>query len=554
MIKPETVERVRLEADIVDIIGSYLPLKKVGRNFRGLCPFHPDRSPSFYVNPERQTYHCFGCGTGGNVLGFIMAQEKLAFPDAVRFLANRLGIEVQEQTSTRNRPLYEACEQAAQFFESEFGKSRAAQAYLARRGLGEATAREFRLGYAPPGNRLRAEARKRSWPEENLVRAGLLARREDGLGDYFYNRLMFPLFSMSGKIVGFGGRVLDDREPKYLNSPETDIFRKGYNLYGGYQARSAMREQPPLLVEGNFDVLSMVDSGFANTIAPLGTALTANQALLLAKFGNRTTVCLDGDAAGAKATRRAIEVLLACGIEPRVAVLPQGSDPDSYVRQQGAAGMRQLLDRAQDFVDYIAGAADTGSVLARRQVLREVAVLLARVSDATTRELYVNELAGRFGVDKYQMMREAGGAGAAPATSTQPTKMEEKLVAAALQSADLARIVRDFCLAEAVADEQLKAVASMVADHCDEAEFGAAVLMNQTEDEGLRRAIARLTFVEQGLPDAAEFEARARRLRAGWLHGRIVAAHAAGKEREAERLSKEKNELLRVSGEERSGS
>jgi len=546
MIKPETVERVRQEADIVEVIGSYLPLKKVGRNFKGLCPFHPDRSPSFYVNPERQTYHCFGCGTGGNVLGFIMAQEKLAFPDAVRFLANRLGIEVLEQTSTRNRPLYEACEQAAQFFESELEKSRAAQAYLARRGLSSGTAKKFRLGYAPSGNRLRAEARKRSWPEEDLIRAGLLARREDGPGDYFFDRLMCPILSMSGKVVGFGGRVLDDREPKYLNSPETDIFRKGYNLYGGYQARSAMREQMPILVEGNFDVMSLVDSGFANTVAPLGTALTPNQALLLAKFSNRVVVCFDGDAAGAKASRRAIEVLLSCGVEPQVAALPAGTDPDSFVRKHGEKGLRQVLDNAKSFVDYVVAVSDTGSVLARRQVLREVAGLLARVNDDTTRELYANEIAARFGVNKTLLMRDATAGDAAPAGVTRPTKLDEKLVSAAMQKAELAQVLRDFCAADTLADARLKALAGLVAEHCEENDFGPALLLNRTEDEELRRLIARLTFVEQVLPTVAEFEARVKRLRACWLHDRIVAAHAAGKEREAERLSKEKNELLRA--------
>ncbi|MBM3323627.1 DNA primase, partial [candidate division WOR-3 bacterium] len=282
MIKPETIEQVRTSTDIVELVGGYLPLKRVGRNYRGLCPFHSERSPSFYVNPERQTYHCFGCGAGGSAINFVMVTEKLEFPEAVRFLAKRLGITVEEDRMPgRNQALYDACEQAAVFYEQQLARSSSAQAYLERRGLGRETVRRFRLGYAPPGNVLRGQAKRRGLAEVTLVSAGLLVKREEGLTDYFYDRVMFPVFSLSGKVIGFGARVMGDSEPKYLNSPDTAVFRKGDILYGVFQTKAYLREAVPILVEGNFDLLSLVNAGVNHVVAGLGTALTPAQAQLL---------------------------------------------------------------------------------------------------------------------------------------------------------------------------------------------------------------------------------------------------------------------------------
>ncbi|MBM3316204.1 DNA primase, partial [candidate division WOR-3 bacterium] len=334
MIKQDVIDRVREQTDIVELIGSYLQLKRVGRNYRGLCPFHAERSPSFYVNPERQSYHCFGCGTGGTAFSFVMAHEKLEFPEAVRSLAKRLGIEVETEAGPgRNQPLYDAGEAVAGFFERQLGENPRAREYVARRGLRPETVKRFRLGFAPGGNRLRAEAGKLGLAEDVLVRAGVLAQRDAGLGDYFFNRVMFPVFSVGGRIVGFSGRVLDDREPKYLNSPDTPVFHKGELLYGLFQAKGYIRAQLPVLVEGNFDLLALADRGIDNVVATLGTALTPTQAATLRRFNPRVCLCYDGDQAGRKACRRALEVVLAAGIDPQVAVLPDGTDPDSYVRQ-----------------------------------------------------------------------------------------------------------------------------------------------------------------------------------------------------------------------------
>ncbi len=559
MIKTETIENVRERTDIVELVGSYLPLKKVGRNYRGLCPFHQERTPSFYVSPERQTYHCFGCGTGGNAISFVMAHEKLEFPEAVRVLARRLGITVLEgKGAGRNRGLYEACEQAARFFERQLAKSEPARRYLEKRELGPDTVKRYRLGFVPGGNRLRGEARKRSWSEDEMVRAGLLVKRDSGLADYFFDRLMFPVFSRSGKIVGFGARVLGDREPKYLNSPDGPIFRKGENLYGGFQAKGYIREQPPILVEGNFDLLSLADRGIVNVVAPLGTALTPDQAAMLRRYNRRVIVCFDGDEAGRKATRRVLDVLLQRGCEPQVAVMPDGVDPDDYIRRHGVDRFREVLSRPQDIVEFVLAGKEFRGVPDERAAVREVVGLLRLIADDTTRELYANRLAVKFKVDKAAVLRAASsreGEIRRRPRRAEPgvgSSLEEKLLAAAVQDASLAKIARDFRIADALTSDRLRAVAELVTEHCDEPGFGPARILDLIEEENTRRLVAGWTFTERAVLKPAEFEMWAKRLRAAWLHRRIVAAHEDGKSSEVEMLSKEQGELLKEATRERS--
>lgn len=553
MIKQETIEQVRASTDIVDLVGGYVPLKKVGRNWRGLCPFHSDRSPSFYVNPERQTYHCFGCGVGGSAINFVMALEKLEFPEAVKFLGKRLGIAIEtEQVSGRNQPLYDACEQAAQFYEQQLARSDAGQSYIKKRGLGADTVKRFRLGYAPTGSQLRGYAKRKGLSEDVMLQAGLLARRESGLSDYFYGRFMCPIFSLSGKVIAFGGRVLDASEPKYLNSPETTLFRKGDSLYGSFQAKGYLRDEVPVLVEGNFDLLSLVDQGVNHVVAPLGTALTPQQAQMLRRYNNRIIICFDGDAAGRKASRRAVETVLVAGIEPQVALLPEGDDPDSYIRRNGKEMMLRALSSGVDFVDFVLAGRPLSTVSEQRAVLAELVVLLRAIADDTTRELYANRIADRFRVDKAVLLR--GGANARPVQ--RPVSLnraiEEKLVGAAMQDAELARIARDLALAEVLGDTELQSLVRVADARCDEPGFGPGTILDLVEDEALRRRVAQWTFTEQSLPSAAEFRERVLRLRADWLKPRIAAAHQQGDEQLAEQLSVEKNRLLQEVSKERS--
>jgi len=546
MIKQEVIEQVRTGTDIVDLVGAYLPLKKVGQNHRGLCPFHSERSPSFYVNPARQTYHCFGCGVGGSAINFVMAMEKLEFPEAVKFLAKRLGITVEtEQGPGRNQALYDACEQATGFYEAQLAKSEPARAYIERRGLGAETVRRFRLGFAPGGNMLRGQLQKRRWSEEALVRSGLLVKRDEGLTDCFYGRLMFPIFSLSGKVIAFGGRVLDDSEPKYLNSPETAIFRKGDNLYGMFQAKAYVREDVPILVEGNFDMLSLVDKGINRVVAGLGTALTPAQAQLLRRYNNRAILCYDGDAAGRKACRRAVEVLLAAGVDPQVAVLPGGQDPDSYVMKHGKDGFLALAGATVDFVDSVLGARNLSSVAEQRAVLGELTGLLRLIADGATRELYANRISDRFRVDKRALLESTeqrpGSVG------RKATPGEERLVGMVVQHRELAQLARDLKLSEALEDESLRPVTRLAEEHCEHADFGPGVLMDLIEDETTRRRVAEWTFLDASMPSDKEFQqvcARMRRVRAAWLQRLADAASLRGDSEQADVLNEERSRLL----------
>jgi len=557
VIKQEVIEQVRTQTDIVQLIGGYVPLKKAGRYYKGLCPFHSERTPSFHVNQERQTYHCFGCGVGGTAINFVMVTEKLEFPEAVRFLAKKLGITVEsEQVSGRNQGLYAICDQVCLFLEQQLPKTPAAMAYVERRGLSAETVRRFRLGFAPAGNLLRGQAKRRGWSEELLVQAGLLRGVEgrgtggEGLVDWFHGRLMFPIFSLSGKVIAFSGRVLDDSEPKYLNSPETVLFRKGDNLYGVFQAKGYIREQTPILVEGNLDMLSLVDAGINNVVAPLGTALTPFQAKLLRRYNARITVCFDGDNAGRKACRRGIEVLLGAGLEPQVALLPDGTDPDSYVREFGKEKLLELLANGQDWVEFVLAGRDLARVAEQRAVLGELVGLLRLIGDDTTRELYANRIADRFRVDKRILLRSAGQQKPA-ATRTGATRgVEDKLLGSAIQSQELARIARDLGLAEILLDEKLRSIARLAADHCDDPGFNAGQVLGLIDDEETRKLVSAWTFDD--VPTPTEFQERVRRFRADWLHRRLKEADARGDDAAVEVLQKERSTLLQEVTRERS--
>jgi len=429
-----------------------------------------------------------------------------------------------------------------------------ARGYLEHRGIRPETAKRFRLGFAPGGNRLRGEARKRSWSEDDMVKAGLLVERGEGLTDYFIDRLIFPIMSISGRVTGFGGRVLDEREPKYMNSTDTPIYRKGDNLYGAFQAKAYIREEAPLLVEGNFDLLALANVGVNNVVAPLGTALTPNQGSLLRRYNRRVVVCFDGDEAGHKAARAAVEVLLRSGCEPQVALLPKAEDPDSYVREHGKADFQRLVANAVDLVDFVLAGRKFRTVPDERASLRELVALLRLMSDDAAVELYANRIAERFRVERDTVLRAARREGLKKprAVAASSPELEERIVAAAVQDSELARAARDMGVPEIVADERLRVVARIAAEHCEEPGFGPAQILDAIEDESLRRRVAGWTFQQDVLPGVTEYRARVARMRATWLHGRILQAHAHGDGAQAEALTKERGELLREAAKERS--
>lgn len=370
LISEEAIRRVAEANDIVEVIGGYLPLKRAGSAFRALCPFHSEKTPSFHVNPRRQTFRCFGCGKGGGVIRFVMDYENLDFPAAVRKLAERAGVPLPEETmesraeSGRRDLLKKLHAEAAEWFHRNLLKdpaAAAARAYLQSRELGLDTAKEWRIGYAPDQWRaLHDWALAKGYTREALLEAGLAKTRDDAprgeAYDRFRDRIMFPIRSETGDVVAFSGRLLrgDPAAPKYVNSPETPIFTKGRVLFGLDRARRAILDsKTAVLIEGQIDLIRCHQVGVLNTVAPQGTAFTPEQARLLKRYAEEAVLCLDSDEAGQRAAIRAFPALIEAGLSVRVALLPPGEDPDSFIRKNGPGPFLALLDAAPEFIRFL---------------------------------------------------------------------------------------------------------------------------------------------------------------------------------------------------------
>jgi DNA primase len=422
MISAETIDRVREAADIVDIVGEHVKLRRAGADFRGPCPFHGGKNPNFSVSPRRNQYHCFKCGVSGDAISFVRERLGMDFAEAVRYVAARSGIEVKEerrgeQAADPREPLWEANAAAAAFFRDTLwteDEAKVARDYLASREIDKTSADRFELGYAPrDGSRLRAHLNAMGYDDERLLAAGLLVQREgqEEPRSRFWARLMIPILDASGRHVGFGGRVLGEGEPKYLNSAENEIFSKGRLLYGLSGARHAIRKaERALVVEGYFDAIRLVLAGVEETVAPLGTALTEQQSALLAKLTKNVFLLYDSDEAGLKATFRAGLQLLRLGVSARVASLPEGEDPDTFVRAHGAARLEAHLAQAVDIFDrQIMEVQRRGwfdELHKKRRAIDRLLPTLRAASDEVTRDIYVARLAEVSGVDREVLLRE----------------------------------------------------------------------------------------------------------------------------------------------------
>jgi DNA primase len=415
-IPDERIEEVRAATDVVELIGGFVALKKSGKTWKGLCPFHTEKTPSFHVSPERGMYHCFGCGKGGNAIGFLMEHEGLGFLDAVRLLADRAGITLprpgraaaaeadeHEMTVRANRA-------ALDWFRSNLAHPEIglrAREYVAARGLTARSVDVFAVGFAPAGwDGLIRHLVRRGFEPPDLERAGLVTRSERSAGFYdrFRERIMFPILGPTGQPIAFGGRVLDQGEPKYLNSPETPVFRKGRGLFGLYTNRAAIRESGHvILVEGYTDLIALHQAGVENVVAPLGTAFTPEQARLLIRHAPQVTLLYDGDAAGRAAALRTLPHLLAAGIATRVALLPGGVDPDEFVRREGADAVRRIVGDAPGWVAHVAS--DSASA-GREAQARRMADLIATVPDALAAGIHAAEAAAILGVSEELLKSE----------------------------------------------------------------------------------------------------------------------------------------------------
>jgi len=416
VIPDDLVDEVRSRADIVEIIGEHVSLKRSGKDYKGRCPFHEERTPSFYVVPAKGFYKCFGCNESGDVFTFLMKRLGLSFVDSVKMVAERSGIEVREVTRGSGedpyRPHHEANAFAARFFQDQLwdeNRGREARAYLEKRGIGKETAERFGLGYAPDEWRsLREAAARHDLDESVLLEVGLLVQREEGKEPYdrFRNRIVFPIESGSGRVLAFGGRALGGTGkgvPKYLNSPESPVYHKGEVLYGLSWAKNTIRrEEGALVVEGYMDAVSLAAGGIENVVAPLGTSMTEDQARLLSRYCTRIFLLFDSDAAGLRATFRAGDILLAAGLHPAVVTLPPGEDPDTVVRKEGPSAIREYLSHAVDVLDrklQILQEKDYFSSIERiRDAVDRLLPTLRAARDPALRDIYVSKVAECTGV------------------------------------------------------------------------------------------------------------------------------------------------------------
>lgn len=436
---PESkIEEIRSTTNIVDIISEYVPLRKRGRNFIGLCPFHSEKTPSFTVSEEKQIYHCFGCHTGGNVYKFLMEYEKISFIEAVQDLAKRMGItlefdeNVSEEKQSEQEILYDINTLAARYFsdnllngiEGESGRE-----YFNKRKIKLQTLRAFGLGYALNGWENFIEfAKEKKIDLEKAVQLGLIGRNNDGkLFDKFSGRIIFPIFSPNGRVVAFAGRILENREgtAKYLNSPESLIYTKGKILYGLSFAKDEIRRQDKaILVEGYMDLISLYQSGIKNVVAVSGTALTEDQVLLLSRYTKNVVLLFDADTAGIKASMRSIELLLKRDVEIKIVSLPSGEDPDSYVNKYGKEKFEELIRYAQNFIEYQSAYYESLGMFEdpakTTEAVRELVKPAALINDELKRTLLIKSIAKKFNLRERLIEKELDNA-------LQQTKRQEKL-------------------------------------------------------------------------------------------------------------------------------
>ena len=419
LISEETIQSVTVASDIVDLIGSYFPLKRAGTSFRAVCPFHQEKTPSFHVNPARQSFHCFGCGAGGGVLRFVMDYEHVDFPSAVRRLAQRAGIPILEDAASaedgqkqgQRQRLLAIHAEAAVWFHKALVKSPAgaqAREYLKSRGITSEVAKSWQLGYAPDSwDALLEHLRGCRFSDGEIMLSGLASSKEDRAGDRIYSRfrhrVMFPIRNDYGEVIAFSGRTLeaDPKAAKYVNSPETALFTKGKVLYGlDKSKRDLIEKNTAIVCEGQLDLISAYEAGIRHVIAPQGTAFTSDQARLLRRYVETVLLCFDSDTAGKKATSSSLPSLLSQGLSVKVVVLPAGEDPDSLIRRNGAAAFLALVEKAADYFDHsleeavLSGELNTPA--GKSKLVRHIAPPLALVQDAVLRESILGRISSRL--------------------------------------------------------------------------------------------------------------------------------------------------------------
>lgn len=530
-IPDDTIRRIKNAANIVDVIGDQIVIKKSGRNYLGLCPFHTEKTPSFTVSPEKQIFYCFGCQTGGNVFSFVMQHEGLSFPEAVRWLGGRYGIEVsdarmtprQKHIQSEKDKLFRINEIAMAFFKSTLHDPSTGQktmTYLLGRGMTRNIIDAHRLGFAPKRwDGLLRHMQQKKVPIHLLEKSGLIIPRKDHNGHYdrFRERVIFPILNLNQQVIGFGGRVMDQSMPKYLNSPETKIYNKRRSLYGIHLAKQKARSANTMyVVEGYFDVLAMHMHGMENTVATLGTALTAEHVQLLKGMvgaNGHVVLVYDSDLAGIKAAHRSIELFEQGFLEARILVLPEGYDPDDFLREHGPDQFMKAAKKAKSIIPFLTESAIQKYGLSLEGKVKVVAALqkpLAAMNDSVARSLYIKQLSERLDIDESVVMdkirqiaithrSQSKVAPKVPQSSKvrDGDRLEQQIVAMMLRHPNMIPEIVERNLLESFEDIQLKAIAEMVAQQTAEEHQDAADLVSIIEDQNYRSLLAKLAMDDQ---------------------------------------------------------
>ncbi len=592
LIPQEIIEQVKDRTDILDVVSGYVALSKAGQNFKGLCPFHSEKTPSFMVSPSRQIFHCFGCGTGGNAITFMMKMEGTSFPETVRELARKAGIVVPEapqgarpSQDAGNREKLEKLNEAAQawFVQSlnHAEAGRAARLYLKERGMFEDTLEAFGFGWAPESwDGLLKQLVKTGFTRQDVLSAGLIVQKEgagknpkdaSGYYDRFRARVMFPIRDLRRKVIGFGGRILGEGMPKYLNSPETPLFNKGRALYLLEKAREAAAKMDTLIiVEGYFDAIALHQAGIVNAVATLGTALTQDHIRVIRRYVKRVVLLFDPDEAGVRAALRTLDLFVDSGLGVKVVSLPSGDDPDTFIRNQGAAVFAQLQEKAPSLLDFAVAhsldKAGSTSIEDRIRSVDEVLRILQKTNNRLEKEEYTKRVAERLGVNQQRLIerypelqpREARPASRESPAAAPPagarfkgTPEERDLVHLLLQGQLLPADVRRL-EAEAFSMPACRRIVEIALRSLDEERISVRATLDEALADVICATVAtELSMLEQPYDNVRQHVTdcldRLERKKLEGMLGRLIAqlrvAEQEGRTEEAQRLNDEVNAL-----------
>jgi len=581
----QILEEIQSKSDIAEVIGSYIPLKRAGRNFKANCPFHKEKTPSFMVSPSKQIFHCFGCGAGGNIFHFLMKFEGIEFPDAVRTLAERVGVELPRFTRSEFEQsayavqIYKINEFAVSYYHDTLLKTEAgkrAAEYLKERGVSDEIIKQARLGFAADAwDGFINFAKSKGFETALLERSGLIILREEG-GHYdrFRNKIIFPIFDIKNRVVAFGARVLDDSLPKYINSPETEVYVKSRHLYGLNFSLQAVKERDScIIVEGYLDFLIPYQNGMRNIAASLGTALTPLQVSLIKRYTRNVVMLYDGDSAGEAASLRGLDLFVQEGVNVRVAVLPKGCDPDSFVRNKGVAELNSLVDSSADLFEYKLGILtsryDSRDAAAKSRICAEMLPTIARATNAVLKFEYIKRLAERLQVREeallselkkvrpdytYEPSAEAVASGDMPSGS----KAEKIVIGLMLDEAEFIPEVQRHLKAEDIADENTRKIAGEIFKaYAAGKALSAAQLINRLEDDSLSQVISEavslteiITDKQKNLDDCIKnIKEQNNKNKLTELRNLINVAQMMGDGKKVDQLLTELNSLLRSSKE-----